>query len=53
MSATDKAKNQADELKGQAKVATGDEGLEAEGNGDQGVANIKQAGGKVKDAFRG
>jgi uncharacterized protein YjbJ (UPF0337 family) len=57
MSATDKASNKADELKGQAKEAagkaTGDEGLEAEGKGDQGVANLKQAGEKVKDAFRG
>ena len=52
----DKFDNKSDELKGKAKEATGkatdDEKLEAEGKGDQMGANLKQAGEKVKDAFR-
>ena len=32
--------------------ATDDERLEAEGKGDQVSANLKQAGEKVKDAFK-
>jgi uncharacterized protein YjbJ (UPF0337 family) len=32
---------------------TGDERLEAEGRTDKTKANLKQAGEKVKDAFRG
>ena len=53
MSATDKAKNKAQELKGKAKEAAGktvgNERLEAEGVADQAAANTKQAGEKVKD----
>ena len=56
MSALDKAKNKAEEMTGKAKEkagqATGDERLEAEGNVDQTKGNLKQAGEKVKDAFK-
>jgi uncharacterized protein YjbJ (UPF0337 family) len=56
MGLEDKARNKADEMKGQAKEkaghATGDENLEAEGRADQAVADVKQAGEKVKDAFK-
>jgi uncharacterized protein YjbJ (UPF0337 family) len=56
MSGTDKAKNKAEELGGKAKEgvgkATGDRSLEAEGNADQVKGNLKQAGEKVKDAFK-
>jgi uncharacterized protein YjbJ (UPF0337 family) len=49
--------NKADELAGKAKElegkATGDETREAQGKGEQSVANLKQAGEKVKDAFKG
>ncbi len=52
----DKLKNKADEAKGAAKEhvgkATGDEQMESEGKTDQGVSNLKQAGEKVKDAFK-
>ena len=51
----DKLKNKKDEAKGAAKEnlgkATGDEQLEREGQSDQAVSNLKQAGEKVKDAF--
>jgi uncharacterized protein YjbJ (UPF0337 family) len=57
MGLDDKLDNKAEELKGQAKEttgkATGDEQLEAEGKSDQTGANLKQAGEKVKDAFKG
>ena len=56
MGATDKAKNKADEVGGKAKEklgqATGDTGTENEGKGDQVKSNLKDAGEKVKDAFR-
>jgi len=56
MGLDDKIDNKSDELKGKAKEAAGkatdDEKLEAEGKGDQMGANLKQAGEKVKDAFR-
>ena len=32
--------------------ATGDEQMEREGHSDQSVSNLKQAGEKVKDAFK-
>ncbi len=52
----DKIGNMADDMAGKAKEAagkaTGDEELEAEGKVDQGVADLKQAGEKVKDAFK-
>jgi len=56
MGADDKAKNKAEELKGQAKEglgrATDDQELEAEGEGDQAKSDLKQAGEQVKDAFK-
>ncbi|MQY30840.1 CsbD family protein [Nocardia aurantia] len=56
MSATDKAKNKADELAGKAKEktgqVTGDREQENEGKADQVKSNLKDAGEKVKDAFR-
>jgi uncharacterized protein YjbJ (UPF0337 family) len=54
MSATDKAKDKAQTVKGHVKEAAGkaidDPTLEAEGKGDKVVGNLKQAGEKVKDA---
>ena len=56
MGVDDKAKNSMEDLAGKAKEATGkatgDHDLEAEGKGDQGAASLKQAGEKVKDAFK-
>lgn len=56
MSAVDKIKNKAEELLGQGKEAAGDAtnnpDLKAEGQADQGSANAKQAGEKVKDIFK-
>jgi uncharacterized protein YjbJ (UPF0337 family) len=56
MAEGDKIKNKAEEVKGKAKESagrhTGDEELEAEGRSDRTKGNLKQAGEKVKDAFR-
>ncbi len=56
MGLMDKAKDQAEIAKGKAKEGAGDatdnERLEAEGQADQGSGNVKQAGEKIKDAFR-
>jgi uncharacterized protein YjbJ (UPF0337 family) len=56
MSGVDKMKNKAQSTKGQVKEgvgkATHDRTLEAEGKGDQVVGDLKQAGEKVKDAFK-
>jgi uncharacterized protein YjbJ (UPF0337 family) len=56
MSALDKAKNKVEDLGGQAKEAsgkaTGDKSTENEGKVDQVKANLKDAGEKVKDAFK-
>ena len=56
MSGADKAKNKAQQLKGKAKEAvgrvTGDRRIEGEGRGDQTKSNLKDAGEKVKDAFK-
>ncbi|HZA10148.1 CsbD family protein [Mycobacterium sp.] len=56
MSATDKAKNKAQDLGGKAKEAagkvTGDESTRNEGRGDQAKSNLKDAGEKVKDTFK-
>ncbi len=56
MGLDDKFENAADDVKGKAKEATGkatdDESLEAEGKGDQVKSDVKQAGEKVKDAFK-
>ena len=52
----EKTENKVEEIRGQAKEkvgqATGDEALERQGEKDQSKANLKQAGEKVKDAFR-
>jgi uncharacterized protein YjbJ (UPF0337 family) len=56
MGLDDKLQNKKDEATGAAKEhvgkATGDEQMEREGKTDQGVSNVKQAGEKVKDAFK-
>ena len=56
MSGTDKLKNSAESMKGEAKEriggATGDKDMEAEGSADQSKADLKQAGEKVKDVFK-
>ena len=56
-SARNKTRNAAQKVKGQVKEAagrvTGDQRLEAEGKADKTKANLKQAGEKVKDVFRG
>jgi uncharacterized protein YjbJ (UPF0337 family) len=56
MGMKDKAENTAESVKGQAKESTGratdDRDLEAEGRADQSKADLKQAGEKVKDAFK-
>ena len=56
MSGEDKAKNKLDELGGKAKEAvgkvTGDKSTENEGKRDQTKSNLKDAGEKVKDAFK-
>lgn len=55
MSAADKMKNAAEDLKGNVKEAagkaTGNERLEAEGKVDQTKADAKKAGENVKDAL--
>jgi len=52
----DKLENKAEELRGKAKEtvgeATDDEALAAQGRRDQSTSNLKQAGEKVKDAFK-
>jgi uncharacterized protein YjbJ (UPF0337 family) len=52
----DKVDNKSEELGGKVKEgvgrATGDEELEAQGKGDQAKSNLKQAGEKIKDAFK-
>ncbi|MCK0172919.1 MULTISPECIES: CsbD family protein [Mycobacteriaceae] len=56
MSGTDKANNKIEELGGKAKEGlgklTGDKSTENEGKGDQAKSNLKDAGEKVKDAFK-
>ena len=56
MGLDDKIGNHAEDLKGKAKEALGDANddpeLEAEGKGDQAKSDIKQAGEKIKDAFK-
>lgn len=57
MSFADKFRGKAQELRGRIKRntgdVTGDRRLQAEGTADEVVGNLKQAGEKVKDAFRG
>ena len=56
MSTVDKAKNKVQEAKGDleeaAGKATNDRSREAKGKRDKASGNLKQAGEKVKDAFR-
>jgi uncharacterized protein YjbJ (UPF0337 family) len=56
MGTEDKAKNKAEGALGGAKEklgdATDDESLQAEGQSEQSKADLKQAGEKVKDAFK-
>jgi uncharacterized protein YjbJ (UPF0337 family) len=56
MSATDKIRNKIDNVGGKAKEAlgnaTGDARTRDEGRGDQAKSNFKDAGEKIKDAFR-
>jgi uncharacterized protein YjbJ (UPF0337 family) len=56
MSALDKAKNAVEDLGGKAKEAvgsaTGDQETKNEGKGDQAKSDLKDAGEKVKDAFK-
>ncbi len=53
---SDKTDNTSEGMGGKAKEAvgnaTGDEGLKNQGKKDQSKADIKQAGEKVKDAFK-
>ena len=56
MSGSDKARNKAQRLKGAVKEvvgrATGDAALERQGRQDQRGSHLKDAGEKIKDAFR-
>lgn len=56
MATDDKLSNKTQEVKGKAKEgfgdATDDHSLENEGRADQTKGNLKQAGEKVKDAFK-
>jgi uncharacterized protein YjbJ (UPF0337 family) len=56
MGLDDKIGNAAEKLGGKGKEATGeatgDESLKAEGQTDQAKGDLKQAGEKVKDAFK-
>ena len=53
----DKLENKTDEAEGAAKEhvgqATDDDQMKREGETEQTVSNLKQAGEKVKDAFKG
>ena len=56
MSGMDKLNNLTEKATGKVKEGVGDatdnESLQAEGQADQGKADLKQAGEKVKDAFK-
>ena len=56
MGLDDKIDNKAEDLRGKAKEAVGratdDEELEAQGRTDQSKSDLKQAGEKLKDAFK-
>jgi uncharacterized protein YjbJ (UPF0337 family) len=56
MGAHEKVSNKIDDVAGKAKEALGrftdDEGTEAEGKIDQAKASLRDAGEKVKDAFK-
>jgi uncharacterized protein YjbJ (UPF0337 family) len=57
MSFADKMNNKAKELRGRIKrnagEVTGDRSLEAEGRAEETGGNLRQAGEKIKDVFRG
>lgn len=56
MSANDKVHNTAETVRGKAKEtvgrATHDDGIELEGKAEQMAGHLKQAGEKLKDAFK-
>ncbi|HTH91489.1 CsbD family protein [Mycobacterium sp.] len=56
MSVANKARNKLEQVKGKVKAAMGratrDPALEAQGRADQRTSHLKDAGEKVKDAFR-
>ena len=56
MATVDKAKNDVQRAKGKVKETVGriagDDKLQAKGKADQTKGNLKQAGEKVKDAFK-
>jgi uncharacterized protein YjbJ (UPF0337 family) len=56
MSFAKKITNKAQELRGRVKrntgEVTGDRSLQAKGNADEVKADLRQAGEKIKDAFR-
>ena len=56
MSGTDKVKNTVQDVRGKTKQAvgkvTGNTSKEAEGRADQAKSDVKNAGEKVKDAFK-
>ncbi|MDT5346905.1 MAG: hypothetical protein QOH91_192 [Mycobacterium sp.] len=56
MGAKDKASNKLDDMAGKAKEgvgkATGDKSTENEGKVDQAKSSLKDAGEKIKDAFK-
>ena len=56
MATTEKVKNSAEQAKGRVKETTGkvtgNRSLEAKGKSDRVKGNVKQAGEKVKDAFK-
>ena len=56
MSIADKARNKLQQIEGKMNAAigraTGDRGREASGRDEQRVSHLKDAGEKVKDAFR-
>jgi uncharacterized protein YjbJ (UPF0337 family) len=56
MGTDDKIDNKAEELKGKVKEgvgdATDDRELQTEGQADQAKGSLKQAGEKIKDAFK-
>ncbi|KUI28798.1 CsbD family protein [Mycobacterium sp. GA-2829] len=56
MSVGDKARNKLQQLQGRMRAATGeamgDPNMRARGRGDERIAHLKDAGEKVKDAFR-
>jgi uncharacterized protein YjbJ (UPF0337 family) len=56
MATIDKAKNTAQQARGKLKETvgkvSGDDKLRAEGKADQVKGNVKQAGEKLKDAFK-